>query len=108
MRIRKLIIAIVPLILVFTVNACNCGCGKTESNTVKGMITVIGNEPFTKLAIKTDDGKYFVLKSSRDLSEELNKNQGSFYIIQYGEKMTEESNEVLVVEKAIPLKNNSK
>lgn len=102
------------LLMVFVVvsalylTACRCGACKTEENAIKGFITVIGNEPFTKLALKTDDGKFYVLKCSKELNAELNMRQGSYYIIQYGSKLSEENNEVLVVEKAIPIKNESK
>lgn len=108
MGIRKAIITILLFAGTLYLSACNCGCGKTEDNVKKGFITVIGNEPFTKLAIKTDDGKFYVLKSSKELQSELWKKQGSFYLIQYGELRTEDDNEVLIVEKAIPIKNESK
>lgn len=108
MGIRKAIITILLFAGTLYLSACSCGCGKTEDNVKKGFITVIGNEPFTKLAIKTDDGKFYVLKSSKELQSELWEKQGSFYLIQYGEMRTEDDNEVLIVEKAIPIKNESK
>lgn len=108
MGFRKAIVVIILLIGSLYVSACSCGCGKTEDNVKKGFVTVIGNEPFTKLAIKTDDGKFYVLKSSKELSAELSKKQGSYYLIQYGELRTEDDNEVLIVEKAIPIKNENK
>lgn len=108
MGFRKAIFVILILITSLYVSACSCGFGKTENNVKKGFITVIGNEPFTKLAIKTDDGKFYVLKSSKELQSELWKKQSSLYLIQYGELRTEDDNEVLTVEKAIPIKNESK
>ncbi len=108
MGFRKALVVLLFLLIALYSAGCNCGCGKTEENTMKGFITVIGNEPFTKLAVKTDDGKFYVLKGSKELNAELNKKQGSYYLIQYGDKRTEDGNEVLVVEKAIPIKNESK
>lgn len=108
MTLLKKFLLLSVFLSAFVLNACSCGCGKAEENSIKGFITVIGNEPFTKLAIKADDGKYYVLLSSKELNSELNKKQGSYYLIQYGEKRTEENNEVLIVEKAIPIKNDSK
>lgn len=108
MGFRKVLVVSILIFAALFSTGCSCGCGNTEKNTVKGFITVIGNEPFTKLTVKTNDGKFFVLKGSKELNAELNQKQGSYYLIQYGDLRTEDGNEVLVVEKAIPLKNESK
>ncbi|MEW6652355.1 MAG: hypothetical protein AB1394_02685 [Bacteroidota bacterium] len=107
MTLQKMLLIIYVVVSAFYLNACRCPCNKMESGTIKGFITVIGNEPFTNLALKTKDGKFYILKSSKELNAELNKQQGSYYLIHYGEKRTEENNDVLIVEKAIPIKNNS-
>jgi len=107
MTFRKIFLIVFISLTALILNACSCGCGKLEENTIKGFITVIGNEPFTKLAIQSDDGKFYVLKSGKELNAELNKKQGSYYLIHYGDKRTEENNEVLIVEKAIPIKKDS-
>jgi hypothetical protein len=108
MRFRTVLIISILIFAALFSTGCSCGCGNTEKNTVKGFITVIGNEPFTKLAVKTDNGKFFVLKGSKELNAELNQKQGSYYVIQYGDLRTEDGNEVLIVERAIPVKNESK
>jgi hypothetical protein len=108
MRFRTVLVVSILIFAALFSSGCSCGCGKTEPNTVKGFITVIGNEPFTKIAVKTDEGKFFVLKGSKELNAELNQKQGSYYVIQYVDLKTEDGNEVLIVEKAIPLKNESK
>jgi len=40
-----------------------------------GKIEVIGNEPFTKLALRTDATHLFLLRASKDLEKELSANQ---------------------------------
>jgi len=79
--------------------ACSCNCGKNseEENTLVGYITVIGNEPFTKLAVRTDEDKTYVLQASKELVLELMKNQGSYYYIKYGELRKEGDHSILVV-----------
>jgi hypothetical protein len=110
---RKQFIAI-PFFLIFSLAAfaigCSCNCGKNSDgdNSLKGYITVIGNEPFTKLALMTGEGKSFVLKCSKELQSELKMNQGNFYLVQYGAMQTEEGNEVITVEKIIPIKKEIK
>lgn len=108
MTLRKMLLVVFVSLTALVLNACGCGCGKSEENTLKGFISVIGNDPFTKLALKTDEGKFIILKSSKEMNEELNKKQGSYYLIHYSQKITEENNDVVIVEKAIPIKNDSK
>ncbi len=108
MTLRKMILVFIISITALINNACSCCCGKSEENTIKGFISVIGNDPFTKLAIKTDEGKFIILKSSKEMNEELNKKQGSYYLIHFSKKITDENNDVVIVEKAIPIKNDSK
>lgn len=88
-------------------SCCNCGKNLDDSNTVKGVITVVGNEPFTRLAIQTDDDKTYILKCSKELRDELWKHQGSYYVIQYGDIRKEEGMNVLIVEKVIPIKKEN-
>ena len=79
-----------------------------DSNTVEGVITVIGNEPFTRLAVRTDDNKIYILQVSKELKDELWKKQGNFYYIKYGELRKEEGVSTLVVEKVIPIVDKQK
>ena len=87
---------------------CNCGKNLDESNTVKGFITVIGNEPFTKLAIRTDDNKTYVLQVSKELKDELWKKQGNYYYVKYSDLREEEGVSTLVVEKVISINKEKK
>lgn len=99
------------LFLLFTavfISAC-CNCGKSdEERTVKGVITVVGNEPFAKLAIRLDNDDAFVLQCTKELEKELMGKQGSHYSILYYESKTVEGVPVLVVAKALPLNQENK
>ena len=106
--IRKKITLFVLAVIITTAasfSGCSCNCGKSgsEQNYVKGYITIVGNEPFTKLAIKTGDDKIYVLQCSKELKDQLWKQQGSFYYILYGDLRKEEGDTAIVVEKVIPV-----
>jgi hypothetical protein len=101
---KKLIIT--ALILSVYLTACCSNKAQTEK-TVKGYITVVGHEPFAKLAVKLADNKIFILKCEKDLEAKLLKQQGNSYIIEYSEIKDEIEGHVLIVEKAIPLSNET-
>lgn len=104
MKFSKMILIFPFFLLIISFSAC-CNCGKNldADNSVKGYITIIGNEPFTKLAIRTDDNKTYVLQVSKELKDELWKKQGNYYNIKYGDLREEEGISTLVVEKVIPI-----
>ena len=104
MEFSKMILIFPFLLLIISFSSC-CNCGKNldKSNTVKGFITVIGNEPFTKLAVRTDDNKIYVLQVSKELKDELWKKQGNYYYVKYSDLREEEGVSTLVVEKIIPI-----
>ena len=88
------------------ITAC-CSCGAQGDNTVKGYITIVGNEPFAKLAIMLEDNKTFILKCEKDLEDELWKQQGNYFIIEFSESKVEIGEPVLIVEKATPLNQST-
>ena len=108
---KRYVRIILPLFLIVTAfalyTACSCNCGSMmEENTVKGYITIVGNEPFTKLALKTDDDKIFILQVSNELKNELLKKQGNYYYIKYGDLRKENGISTIVVEKIIPISSD--
>lgn len=111
---KRYIRIILPLFLIvaaFTLySACSCKCGKNKDgdNTLKGYITVVGNEPFTKLAIHTDDNKIYLLQCSKELSDQLWKQQGTYYYVTYSELREMEGVASIVVEKVVPLNKETK
>lgn len=110
LMVKRYILIILPLSLIIAAlalsTACSCNCGK--KNTIRGYITVIGNEPFTKLAVRTDEDKTFVLQLSKELKEELLKKQGGYYYIQYGDSKEEAGYSIIIVEKVVPINKTEK
>ena len=82
---------------------CNCGQSAQEENKLRGVITMLGNEPFTNIGIKTDDNTNYVLICSKELKSELINSQGQYYLIQYSEKKEADGIISVVVEKAVPI-----
>lgn len=88
---------------IFISGCYSSGEGNRSANVVKGTITVIGNEPFTQLAVRTDNDKVYVLQCSKELKEELLKQQGNYYYIQFGGTLEKSGTTTLIVEKVIPI-----
>jgi len=109
MKSPKMILSFFFMLLVISFSGC-CNCSKNTngSNIIKGYITVVGNEPFTKLAIRADDNKIYVLQVSKELQDELLKKQGNHYYIKYGEIREEQGETILVVEEVIPINKENK
>ncbi len=96
---------LIPIVLIIFTFCLTSGCSSSaqEENTIKGKIAVVGNEPFTRLAIIVDDNKVYVLDCREELKKELLKKQGQQYAIQFSGSRKELGSEVITVEKAIPL-----
>jgi uncharacterized Zn finger protein len=57
------------------------GCVSLESvnndvETMVGEVYVTGNEPFTKFALQLEDGSAYILKCSKELQDQLSREQG--------------------------------
>jgi hypothetical protein len=98
--------------LFFAVIAVSCcyipGCSSTRAiqNPVIGIIQVVGNEPFTRLAVNINDKDVYLLECTQEVKTELLKNQQKIYQIIYSEVKESEEGITLVVNKAILLKTN--
>jgi hypothetical protein len=58
-----------------------CGCGSTtvplrEQGELRGKVCVVGNDPFTKLAIAIDERQNIILLCSPDVERYLRGHQG--------------------------------
>lgn len=100
--------SIIPLLLTMVVislglSAC-CNCGNPDKITLKGEIVIVGNEPFTQLALKLDNSKIYLLECDDNLRKELWEKQGSRYAIDFIESRVDPIGmPVLKVESAIPI-----
>lgn len=94
------------IMLLFAVafyGCCNCGQSNSSENTIRGVITMLGNDPFAEIGIKTEDNTNIVLKCSKELKKELIDAQGKLYLVQFSEKKNVDGVIIAVVEKAIPI-----
>ena len=107
MKFRKVLIILIVAVFSLLEAGCSCNCGKQE-NSIKGYITVVGNEPFTKLALRTENDKVFLLNCSKELESLLLKDQGNFYYITYNNIKEQEGTTIISVEKVVPIKTESK
>lgn len=105
MTIKKILLTIFILLSPLIFSSC-CPCQKmsTDKNIVNGYITVVGNEPFAKLAIKTDDDKIFILDCDNELEKELYKQQGNYFSVQFSESRIVMDVPVIKVVKAIQIR----
>ncbi|MFA7288548.1 MAG: hypothetical protein WC055_06670 [Melioribacteraceae bacterium] len=96
---RKIIFALLFLsIIVLNNTGCSCHCGDKE--TLKGMVIVVGNEPFAKPALKLDDGTIFIVEGSEEIVKELLNNQGAKYAVTLGTFRDSPEGKILVIEQA--------
>ncbi len=88
------------LFLLIAVFAAGCSAKETmDSKMITGEIQVVGNEPFTRLALRNKDG-IFILDCPADLKDTALKNQGRTANVYFsGISTSEESLKVLKVEK---------
>ena len=98
--------------LIFSValiSACSCGCSSSSitNNSVRGSIVVVSNPPFSNIAVKTDEGKFYILDCSKELENQLWKEQGNFFYIKYTDIREENGETIIVVEKVLPLKKDT-
>ena len=95
------------LLLIFSISLIFVsGCASSEvaiQDPVVGIIKVVGNDPFTNLAIEINNKVSYILECTEDVKKELLKNQGKVFEIKYNSVKNNEQGVVLVVEKAIPL-----
>jgi hypothetical protein len=79
---QKLILSAI-LIAVSFIFACAGGKNTLQSNYIIGEVVVIGNEPFTNLALRTYPLNTFVLDCNKETRNFLLNNQGKAAKIYY-------------------------
>lgn len=67
---------------------------------VTGEIMVVGNEPFTRLAVRTENDKVYLLRCDEDTRQFLLSHQGKLVDIYYDEVDSNNSGDELRVVKA--------
>ena len=79
---------LVPCLLLAMSIYTGCASSKTVFDTpqkIVGEIVVIGNEPFTKLAVRVQDGKTYLINCSEGIRKSLLSHQGKIAEVFYDE-----------------------
>ncbi len=71
---NKLLLSAIILLVVVVIG---CAGNSKSNNILTGTIYVSGNEPFTHLALKSIDDRYYKIECSESLRNELWKLQGN-------------------------------
>lgn len=90
------------VVLSFILVSC-CSSSKTckkELTYYTGTITVVGNEPFTNLALQVEGEETFLLECEEELAAQLWKEQGAEYKIGFCETKKKSRGTALIVVKA--------
>ncbi len=103
----KLILFAVLILELIILSGCSSNKMNMDKNTIKGYITVVRNEPFARLAIKTSDNKVYILECDNNLEKELYNQQGNYFINKYSERKIEMNITVIKVEEAIKLEKEN-
>lgn len=86
-------------LLIIAAIFAGCSCGQCSNDKViEGKIAIVGNEPFTQVALFTDEEESFILICDDEIEKELRGNQGYVYKVAYtGMKKTSEGEGLIVV-----------
>lgn len=98
LKTHRLLFTLFLLLIIASVFA-GCSCGKcANGNVIEGKIAIVGNEPFTQVALFTEEEESYILICDDELEKELRGNQGYAYKIAYsGMKKTSEGEGLIVV-----------
>ncbi len=77
-----------------------CCSSRTVFNVpqkITGEIMVVGNEPFTSLAVRTANGEVYLVKCDKDVTQSLLSNQGKIADLFYNEIQKKNSSKEIKV-----------
>ncbi|HEX2866628.1 MAG TPA: hypothetical protein VHO03_06280 [Ignavibacteriales bacterium] len=75
------------LLLITLISFVSCSSSKDsaqgEVKTLKGRVFVVGNSPFTHMALQTDSTTVYLLDCSQEIQKQLSEHQGNLAEISY-------------------------
>ncbi|MFO7888961.1 MAG: hypothetical protein R6V04_01330 [bacterium] len=80
---------------------CSLFYNTHEARTIKGVIFITGNEPFTRLALEDINGNVYYLQCSEEMVKKLWDLQGQEVLIYYNSINTNETGTFVKVKKYI-------
>ncbi|HED07066.1 MAG TPA: hypothetical protein ENI57_03005, partial [Ignavibacteria bacterium] len=89
-------------IILFAIIISFAGCSSSSKISMKikninGIAIVVGNEPFTHIAIQVDSNTVYLIKSNPKIEHMLLMNQGKKIIVKYNKIENVEGNKVIHV-----------
>ncbi len=101
---KNLLLLFLGLIILTAFYFTGCSSAVSIQNPVVGIVQIVGNEPFTKLAVNINDKDVYLLDCTKEMQAELIKNQNRVYEIIYSDVKKTDEGIILVVKQAIPIK----
>jgi hypothetical protein len=95
----SLVTKIVVLLTVAIIGVSCAGEKEATKGTIQGTIYVIGNEPFTSLAVQDSEGRMYRLSTSTETRQRLLALQGRKVIVEYSKIDTTAEGITLSVDK---------
>jgi len=80
-----------------------CSSSIAIQNPVVGIVQMVGNDPFIKLAVNINNKDIYFLECTKELQAELIKNQNRVFEIVYSDVKKTSEGITLVVEKAVQI-----
>ena len=99
----------IAFLLISLFSALGCSSSKKDNNVEKnlsGKIEVVGNEPFTHLAVRVGAEKTYILQCDSTSKNLLEQNQGKRVKIFFKSIDESQKPNIIVVERAELIKNN--
>jgi hypothetical protein len=81
-----------------------CSSSPAIQSPAVGVVQVVGNEPFIKLAVNINNKDVYFLECTKEVQDELMKNQNKVYEIIFITTKKSAEGITLVVDKVIPKK----
>jgi len=101
MKFLKIII-LLSLVSAQIILGCASSKGKKDNlKNITGKIEVVGNEPFTSLALKIDHSETYILKCDDENKNLLEQNQGKIAKIYYQSIDKSKQPSIIFVKKAV-------
>lgn len=99
---KKIIIVFISLFVILLIS---CSEKRVENTTppkdsILGKIVIVGNAPFSKLALQINDSTIYILECTNAVKDSLINNQGELYKIYFSKILETEMDTKIIVTRA--------
>lgn len=88
MKHKSIVFGILLLLGLLAVSCASKQAVKAKANTVSGIVQLVGNDPFTTVAIHGSDGKVYRIVAPKGIENRLRKLQGKRVVVEYSSMTT--------------------